>query len=257
MRCAQARAGVAVIGPVDGRDSRAHRRRRSRLPRGQVASGSRRERGTTRDGDARTIRHRACIGAGDAHSRAGCSIRTTELNADHVDEMPGSAGFPTSSSIGAMKSGTSSLHEYLDLAARRLHEPTEGTGVLRSGTVRVAQRGVVRADSSRRSRLARHRGEASPHYSIRHVYPGVVERMHARAARTRASSTSCAIRSNASAPNGCITSHAAASTVRSRRRCASPKRASCSRRAATAWQLEPYFEHYGASTACLCSRASS
>ena len=79
--------------------------------------------------------------------------------------------------IGAMKSGTSSLHEYLDLlpdvCMSRPKEPAYF----------VPERFHWHApewykDFFTAKPAATHVGEASPHYAIRHVYPGVADCMH-------------------------------------------------------------------------------
>ena len=114
---------------------------------------------------------------GDAHSRAGCSIRTTELNAVMSMKCP-AVRLPDFVVIGAMKSGTSSLHEYLDslpdVCMSRPKEPAYFVPERFAWRSEEWYSGFFTAKP-----LARHRGEVSPHYSIRHVYPGVVERMHA------------------------------------------------------------------------------
>ena len=80
--------------------------------------------------------------------------------------------------VGAMKSGTSSLHEYLDSLPEVCMSRPKEPAYFVPRTVRVARAGWYSGYFTAKP-LARHRGEASPHYSIRHVYPGVVERMHA------------------------------------------------------------------------------
>jgi hypothetical protein len=80
--------------------------------------------------------------------------------------------------IGAMKSGTSSLHEYLDqLPNVCMSRPKEPAYFVPE---RFAWRDPEWYAAFFRSKPdATHRGEASPHYALRHVYPGVVERMSA------------------------------------------------------------------------------
>ena len=79
--------------------------------------------------------------------------------------------------IGAMKSGTSSLHEYLDtlpdVCMSRPKEPAYFVPERFAWRSREWYEGFFAAKPG-----ARHRGEASPHYAIRHVYPGVADLMH-------------------------------------------------------------------------------
>jgi Sulfotransferase domain len=80
--------------------------------------------------------------------------------------------------VGAMKSGTSSLHEYLDLlpdvCMSRPKEPAYFVPERFAWRDRAWYEAYFTAKPN-----AYLRGEASPHYTIRHVYPGVTERMHA------------------------------------------------------------------------------
>ena len=77
-----------------------------------------------------------------------------------------------------MKSGTSSLHEYLDLLPEvcmsRPKEPAYFVPERFAWRERAWYEQYFTGKPN--ARLA---GEASPHYTIRHVYPGVAECMHA------------------------------------------------------------------------------
>jgi hypothetical protein len=78
--------------------------------------------------------------------------------------------------IGAMKSGTSSLHEYLDLL------PSVCMSRPKEPAYFVPERYAWRSPEWYGAFFtakphATHAGEASPHYALRHVYPGVAETM--------------------------------------------------------------------------------
>jgi hypothetical protein len=93
------------------------------------------------------------------------------------DRTTGAGRLPDFVIIGAMKSGTSSLHEYLDLlpdvCMSRPKEPAYFVPERFAWRDRAWYEGYFTSKPQ-----ARHRGEASPHYSIRHVYPGVADCMH-------------------------------------------------------------------------------
>jgi hypothetical protein len=144
--------------------------------------------------------------------------------------------------IGAMKSGTSSLHQYLDcLPDVCMSNPKEPAYF-------VPERFAWRNDEWYASFFtskphARHFGDASPHYAIRHVYPGVAERMHAVLPEARivyiVRDPIERIRSEwvHHVARGRIT-HSLTDELRE------PQRSVIFRTSRYAWQLEPYLEHY-------------
>ena len=128
-------------------------------------------------------------------------------------------------------------------AARCLHEPTEGPAYF------VPERFAWRSEEWYRGfftakPLARHRGEVSPHYAIRHVYPGVAERMHAVLPDAR---IVYLVRDPIERIRSEWMHHVARGRI-SRSLAEEMRVPEASVVFATsryAWQLEPYVEHYG------------
>jgi hypothetical protein len=79
--------------------------------------------------------------------------------------------------VGAMKSGTSSLHEYLDqLPTVCMSRPKEPAYFVPERFAWHSQEWYETFFTNKPD--ASHFGEASPHYAIRHVYPGVAHLIH-------------------------------------------------------------------------------
>ena len=80
--------------------------------------------------------------------------------------------------IGAMKSGTTSLHEYLDTHPQIAMSRGEGARILRRGVGAPQGRGVVPQPVGRAGRRQhRYRGESSTHYTKLPIFQGVPERL--------------------------------------------------------------------------------
>jgi hypothetical protein len=153
--------------------------------------------------------------------------------------------------IGAMKSGTSSLHEYLD------HLPEVCMSRPKEPAYFVPERFAWRS-LDWYSRFfgakpgARHVGDASPHYTIRHVYPGVAERMHAVLPEAR---IVYLVRDPVERIRSEWMHHVARGRIdRSLSdELREPERSVVFPTSRYAWQLEPYLEHYAAERVLVLS----
>jgi hypothetical protein len=145
--------------------------------------------------------------------------------------------------IGAMKSGTSSLHEYLDsLPDVCMSRPKEPAYFVPERFAWRSQEWYSGFFSAKP--LARHRGEVSPHYAIRHVYPGVVERMHAVLPDAR---IVYLVRDPIERIRSEWMHHVARGRIKRSlaEEMRDPEASVVFPTSRYAWQLEPYLEHYG------------